>query len=260
MPLVRNVRAPLSPRYTITGIDSRPDTLEWAKAGDAEKRRYYRILARKLAQAKDAELAAGLDWRGSPLKPIRPATWDDRLRKYLAGEYTAWTGPPLTPQNEGSRTRRLHQVAATKDRVIGYWSRRWGKAVRGHCLGSRGLPVRDVCGATDRAWKDAVASASLEWSLSARRYPVPAKPVVLIPGANPKLPGRLLADYRKEQRKVEKYPFLRAFKAAWVPPGRGAPPPPAAPGPRPVFGGAGKKRSFLGRVARAAAAFLGSLF
>lgn len=255
MPQIRNVRAKLSPRYTIVGVDSRPNSREWDTATDAEKRRYYRVLAKKLAQAKDAELAAGLDWRGSPLKPIRPATWEERRRKYAV-----WTGPPLTPQYEGSRTRRLHQVAATKDRVIGYWSRRWGKAVRGHCLGSRGLPVRDVCGTTDRAWKDAVVAATAEWLRTARVYPIPHKPVVLIPGANPKLPERLLADYRREQRKVEKYPFLRVFKAAWVPPGKGAPGPSPTPAPRPVFGGASKKRSLLSRFARAAASFLGSLW
>jgi hypothetical protein len=158
VPQIRNLRAPLSPRFTLIGVDTRPDGLDWADATDAERRRYYRILAKHVRQEMDAQLAAGLDWQGADLVPIRLRTWQERMRKY-----TVWTGPPLTPQYEGSRTRKLFQVAATKDRVVGYWSRRWGKAIKGHCLGARNLPKRDVCGLTDQGLAGCYRKAVAEW-------------------------------------------------------------------------------------------------
>lgn len=262
MPQVRELDAKISPRFTLMGPGIVPDDEAWDDATVADRRLYFRMLAREVAQQKDAELAAGLDWRGEPLTRIRPRTWAERRKKFERGEYTDWTGPPLMPQYETSRTRRLLQVVATSDRVVGYWSRRWGRILRYHCKGAGHLPKRDVCGLTVEGIEAAVARARADWLQTIRSRPVPLKPVPVIAGAQPKLPPYAQKQFREIQRTVEKYPFLAEFRPKAVivggktaPGHRGGLPPRRGPRDTPV-----KPRSFWGRAFRAAASFFASLF
>lgn len=260
MPQIRNITAKISPRFTLIGGDVIPKDDAWLDARDADRRLYFRMLAKEVAQQKDAELAAGLDWQGQPLKPIRPRTWAERKRKFERGEYVNWTGPPLTPQYETSRTRRLLQVAATKDRIVGYWSRRWGRILRYHCQGAGRLPVRDVCGLTHAGWQEARRKAEAAWLGMLRSRPVPIKPVPVTAKNRPKLPPFAQKQFREVQRTVEKYPFLEEFRPkAVIVGGKTAGRAPATTPRRPA-GGPQKPRSFWGRVAREVAAFFGSLF
>jgi hypothetical protein len=215
-----------NPYYLLTGLDITPQSERWVNATVPERRAYFALLATELAKWKDHGLASGVDCNGARLARIRPRTWEERRRKYAV-----WTGPPLTPQYEDSRTRRLHRVRATQDgRIVGIWPKRWGKILRHHAQGNprKNLPVRDVIGLDPKREQRAIASARRKWAARHRAIPRPApRPMRIAPAAfrvppAPKAPPRprpapvprpaaAPAPGPTAAELLGRYPFLRQF-------------------------------------------------
>jgi hypothetical protein len=208
--------------WTLGGPDLLPlADPRWFTAGPAEQRRFVQFLAARVRQAKQKDLSEGRDWRGKKLRRIRPRTWEERRRRYAV-----WQGPPLMPQFDASRTRRLLRVQPMfGDRVIGYWPKRWARILRYHAEGRRPLPERDVIGLSEqgirwakrkaasdwRAWMPAPPRAAPAVAPAPRPpRPIPA-PVPVAARPVPLTPGRTAAEL------LDRYPFLAEFNIRDVP-------------------------------------------
>jgi hypothetical protein len=250
MPQLRRIEG-RSPSFALAGPDTTPTGPAWEAARPAARRAYGPILAAELARVKQGELAAGLDHAGRRLKAIRPRTWEQRARIYRFSP-GGWQGPPLMPQSEYSRTRRLLRVRAAGALVVGDWPR-WGRILGYHARGEvKGAPVRDVVGVSARGRRAAIRLAADRWHREVGNWPDPIVTGVAPPAARPPAAGAPSARPVAGRARIEvadlvaRYPQLAELgpRSAWdAPP---APAPAAAPRPGP-----------LGRLARAIGRLLG---
>jgi len=142
-------------RVVDEGGDVVPGGFAWETATDVMRAAFWEILARWVRIRKDRELARGLGVSGSRLPPLRaPRT----------GRLKGFTGPPLMPRREFSRSRRNLVVTSSDDSVTGRWRSGWGRIVGYHARGLvRGAPVRDIVGLTDQGLRFAIRQARREW-------------------------------------------------------------------------------------------------
>jgi hypothetical protein len=197
--------------FTISGIEPRHDPL-WLLGGERLRRLFYEELIRVVKRLKAAELAAGLDRHGRPMRRIAAATARDRTADVnpVTGQspYSPMgradaSLPPLQSTGSLSRTRTLFRGRVTAKGAQFYWAddpwtgRNWGDILKRHAQGfyqkfRNGwayVPPRDVIGLSpqslalaerhmNRWWK---ARRALEPFVgdngSALTLPVPAQPV-----------------------------------------------------------------------------------
>ena len=144
--------------YRITlrdvGLDADPAFRAAPPSAQAEVLRWLVVIAHR---EKDRELAAGLDRRGRPLKPIKESTRRNRTSEMGPADPAA---PPLMPAYAASRTRLLLTGAPTEDgRAVEFWweydahtGDSWGKILDYHRKGiGRSKTKRDVIGISPAA-------------------------------------------------------------------------------------------------------------
>lgn len=207
MPLVRALDKE-NPTWTLIGDEYEPVDPEFRTSSSADQRVFWSAFARAVYKRKQEELSRGLDWYGRKLKPIKRSTVEQRAALY--GPMAK--GPPLMPQYETSRTRRLLSVRVVMgNRAVGYYPKRWGKILGYHARGEvRGAPKRDIFGLSRAGIRWAREQATKQWKTETLNRP---KPVVL-----PKLVAeedrpRAKTDRQTEaERLLAKYPWLAEFK------------------------------------------------
>ena len=154
--------------FTISGIEPRTDP-RWIVGGERLRRLFYQELVRVVLRLKAAELAAGLDKNGRPMRAIAPRTAQSR-----AADVNPVTGrppyspmgradaalPPLQSTGSLSRTRTLFRGRVTARGAQFYWDddphtgRNWGDILKRHAQGFfqkfhggwAYVPPRDVIG------------------------------------------------------------------------------------------------------------------
>jgi hypothetical protein len=129
----------------------------WQLATPSQRQRYYTRLGELIRSQMDEQLRLGRDRFGKRLRPRKRPVLSDGA-----------AGPPLTPHNAASRTRRLLALSATATGVRLYWRAAgrlsWRTVLGYHAEGAGRLPVRDVLGISAPRLARAVASARLWWS------------------------------------------------------------------------------------------------
>lgn len=152
--------------FRIEGIEPRHDP-DWQSAPEGLRRAFWRYVVKLGLEAKDRELAAGLDCHGDPLRPIAAST---RARRRSAMGPADPNAPPLTPAYGLSRTRSLLRGRAHDGYAEFYWAydphtgRSWGRILGYHRAGKGPLPVRDVIGISPASKSWVKARAWQAWS------------------------------------------------------------------------------------------------
>lgn len=151
------------PRFRVAGIEP-PEV----RASDpAVRLKFWRAVLSFVLEAKDAELAAGLDRYGKPMAPLAPSTI---LNRRSAMGPADPNGPALQPAHGLSRTRALLTGAATSDGVVCWWlfdahtRDTWGAILAIHRKGGKRLPRRDVIGLSPASKAKVKARAEAWWS------------------------------------------------------------------------------------------------
>ena len=177
----------IGPSFRVAGIEP-PDV---RKAAPAARLAFWTAVLAFVMEAKDKELAAGLDRYGKPMRALAVSTIKHRRSAMGPADPHA---PPLQPAHGLSRTRALLTGRATPSGVACWWlydshtKGSWGLILAHHRAGSKRLPRRDVIGLSP-ASKAEVAVRAREWWI---RYkagkaapPVAAKEVY--PGGKPEV-------------------------------------------------------------------------
>ena len=145
----------MAARFEIRGIEPSDDPA-WVVASESLRRQYWRAVVLYAKDVKDDELAAGLDKRGRPLRPIAASTRKHRTSEMGPADPSA---PPLMPAYAVSRTRLNFTGRAFADHAEFYWTEGWGKILEIHAglrrrrrkaKAKRRLPIRDVIGISPR--------------------------------------------------------------------------------------------------------------
>lgn len=144
MPMIIDVEPGRRLRYRLSGALAEPRSARWRSATEAERLRYWPILADVLLANWRAQMLAGLGRRGR----VRRARAISRLAYAQRGLES--TGPGLLPQRDRSRAYRLARVTPYADlgRVTGYWAASFGRILSYHHTGTagRGRPWFDDAG------------------------------------------------------------------------------------------------------------------
>lgn len=159
-------------RLVDEGGDVVPGGAAWDEAIGPARAAFWEILARRVRQRKDEELAAGLDAHGDPLIPAR----------WRVGRYAGATGPGLMPFREFSRTRLLLAVTPGDGFVAGTWPDGWATILSYHARGlsGKGRPITrggqvvgfiGIPGATSGIVRDVVGltAGGVAWSIETAR-------------------------------------------------------------------------------------------
>ena len=127
--------------YRIRGIEP-PDLLQYP---DPVKLMYWGWVVELGLQAKDRDLAAGLDKDGAPLRPLKPESI--KHRKSEVGP-TFWNAPPLSPGQARSRVRSLLTGRAHLSSAEFWWrfDPITGRSFAEVLIGQRDAYGRDVFG------------------------------------------------------------------------------------------------------------------
>jgi hypothetical protein len=193
----------LGPSFRVAGIE--PASVR--SASTADRLAYWNAVLIFVLEAKDAELAAGLDRYGRPLASLKRSTIEHRHSDMGPADPHA---PPLQPAHGLSRTRALLTGQATSSGVICWWKfdphveDSWGKILDYHRKGLGHLPKRDVIGLAPKSKARVAANANDWWKRYQRgeQPPVPAfRPQILpepppqflinkVPAYKPKEPAR----------------------------------------------------------------------
>src|SRR3954467_10100153 len=138
--------APVS--FRIHGIAPVNDPA-WKAAPEKLRRAFWAEVVKLGREAKDKELAVGMDRFGNPLAPLAPSTVAPRKSAMGPADPGA---PPLIPAHGLSRSRALLAGKAFKDHALFYWRydqvtrKHWGRILGYHRAGKGHLPARDVIG------------------------------------------------------------------------------------------------------------------
>lgn len=151
--------------FRIEGIEPSHDPA-WRQASESTRRAFWRAVVAYGLEAKDRELAAGLDRRGAKMVPIAKSTRENRRSAMGKADPNA---PPLTPAYGLSRTRSLLDGRAHDGRAEFFWrfdsvtEQAWGRILGYHRKGSKRLPKRDVIGISSAAVARIKAKAWAWW-------------------------------------------------------------------------------------------------
>lgn len=151
--------------FRIKGIEPAHDPA-WKSAPADLRRAFWRAVVRFGLEAKDRELAAGLDKDGVAMVAIAPYT---RAHRKSAMGKASPDAPPLTPAYGLSRTRSLLRGRAQADHAEFFWAydqfseMHWGRMLGYHRAGI-GKPVRDVIGISKQSLAWVKARAWEEWA------------------------------------------------------------------------------------------------
>ena len=150
----------------------------WSSAGPGVRAEVLRWVAVFGLKEKDADLAAGLDAKGRPLRPVSEATRRNRRSAMGPADPDA---PALMPAYAVSRTRLLldAEVSVKAGAVEFFWTYdaftdgSWGKILDHHRKGIGKRKVkRDVIGISPAALsriRDQIASRWAAWKLAGLR-------------------------------------------------------------------------------------------
>ena len=159
--------------FFLTGKRLEPSGLEWELAPRTLKHAYWKVFGMAAARAKDAELAAGLDKSGSPLRPITDQTRIARTHPYYSPMGRADPNAPvLTPCYSASRTRSLLRWQAHENGVAFWWDfdphtdASWGVILNYHRMDGR-----DVFGLSPNGLNRAKREAQTWWDAYLNRIP-----------------------------------------------------------------------------------------
>ncbi len=121
--------------FRIRGIEPAHDPA-WRSASPDLRRAFWRAVVELGLQAKDRDLAQGLDKDGVPMKGIAAST--RKYRRSAMGPADP-SAPPLTPAYGLSRTRSLLTGRAMTDHAEFFWrnhgGQHWGKVLGYHAKG-----------------------------------------------------------------------------------------------------------------------------
>ena len=139
----------------------------FAAAPAAVKRAFMQQVVEWVLEAKDKELAAGLDVTGAPMAALSPRTIERRHSEMGPADPTA---PPLEPAWGLSRTRSLLQGRYRGDVATFDWAYdehtggSWGKILSYHKKGDRArhLPKRNVIGLSPQSMAE-VRQRARDW-------------------------------------------------------------------------------------------------
>ncbi len=155
----------IGPSFAISGIE--PGDVRRAPVPDRQA--FWEAVSEFVADAKQAELAAGLDRFGSPMTPIAESTRKHRKSAMGTADPNA---PPLTPAYGASRTRSLFTAEPNPglNGVDCYWEDdsetgdSWGVILGYHRDGNDRLPVRDVFGLSPKSLSMITRRSALWWA------------------------------------------------------------------------------------------------
>jgi hypothetical protein len=162
--------------FRVEGIEPAADPV-WRLADESVRRAFWRAVVGFTLEAKDRELASGLDRFGVPLTPIAASTRARGRMRSHTGLGSAGN-PPLTPANALSRTRALLTGRAMEDHAEFFWTTDdvtglpWGQVLSWHRAGAGRLPVRDVIGLAPQSLATVRARADRWWANYKAGHPV----------------------------------------------------------------------------------------
>jgi hypothetical protein len=202
----------IGPTFVIRGIE--PAAVRTAPAG--QRRAYWLAVSQFVAQAKEAELRAGLDRFGNPMAALAKYTVEHRHSEMGPADPFA---PPLQPAHGLSRTRSLFRAMPTArlNGVTCWWAydavtgESWGKMLAIHRAGSKNLPRRDVIGLSPEYVADVKKKAAAWWKEYTRtkgKTPVPEFEPELEPEPAPKFKVERVKPYKPKypERAIPKKP------------------------------------------------------
>lgn len=159
--------------FDVRGIEPANDPL-WSLAGDSARRDFWRAVVLFVKDVKDDELAAGLDRRGRPLRPIAESTRRNRVSAMGPADPAA---PPLMPAYAVSRTRLWFTGKAFVDHATFGWRNGWGRVLAAHRSGKgpkgRKRPKRDVIGISPASLAKVKRLATAWWKQQTAGKAVP---------------------------------------------------------------------------------------
>ena len=191
MPLpFKSVLAPGSLPLSFLVRDVEPkDDMRWILASSSDRQRFWTLVGSIAQEVKQRELAAGLDYAGRKLRPVKV-----RKLKYKSGR--SLDGEPLMPHRALARTRRLLRYIVQRSQVTFYWAMDWGRILdyhrRGAVLMRSGkavgrLPVRNVFGISPQGRQEIARRAKQLW-LSGQEHKAPPHPLMKPEGVNVAIP------------------------------------------------------------------------
>lgn len=203
MPLpFKSVLAPGSLPLSFLVRDVEPkDNIRWILASSSDRQRFWTLVGSIAQEVKQRELAAGLDYAGRKLRPVKV-----RKLKYKSGR--SLDGEPLMPHRALARTRRLLRYIVQRSQVTFYWAMDWGRILDYHRRGAvlmRGgkavgrLPVRNVFGISPQGRQEIARRAKQLW-LSGQEHKAPPHPLMKPEGVNVAIP---FDPVRKPPKTVE---------------------------------------------------------
>ena len=179
-------KIPAPARFRVTGIE--PSSVR--AAAPADRLAYWRAVVAFGVEAKERELARGLDRRGKDLAPLSPKTIAQRKSAMGPADPRA---PALQPAHGLSRTRSLFTGEATPDGCWFGWlvdphtGEPWGNMLLIHRKGGKHLPKRDVVGLSPASLHDVTRKAAAWWvEYQAGRASTPEPDRPTYPGGKPK--------------------------------------------------------------------------
>jgi hypothetical protein len=162
--------------FRVDGIEPADDPV-WRLADESVRRAFWRAVVGYVLEAKDRELASGLDRFGEDLIPIAASTRARGRMRSHTGLGSAGN-PPLTPANALSRTRALLTGRAMDGYAEFFWTTDdvtglpWGQVLGWHREGAGPLPVRDVIGLAPQSLSTVKARADRWWANYKAGHPV----------------------------------------------------------------------------------------
>ena len=224
--------------FTISGIEPAHD-LRWVMGGERLRRLFYEELVRVVLRLKAAELAAGLDRHGHPMRHIAAATAQSR-----AADINPVTGrapyspmgradpalPPLQSTGSLSRTRTLFRGRVTAKGAQFFWAddphtgRNWGEILKRHAQGfvqrfKTGwayVPPRDVIGLSPQSMAQAEHHMTQWWRVRRELEPFVGEEALHL--GLPEQPAHPIKPPVKKARPLRaKVPKLPKFEVPTVP-------------------------------------------
>jgi hypothetical protein len=178
----------IGPSFNVKGIE--PSGVKTAPLADRQA--FWTAVAGFVAEAKMAELRAGLDKDGNPFAPLKPRTM--KYRRSAMWWVADPDAPPLQPAYDMSRTRSLFMVETMPgaDGLACYWAYdshtgdSWGKILDYHRQGAGHLPVRDVFGLSPQSLGFVKQRASAWWRGYIAGQGVSIRPGLMPDGSPPR--------------------------------------------------------------------------
>jgi hypothetical protein len=175
----------LNDRYRLEDIEPRADPL-WRHASEAMRLEFWHEAGRIGLEAKQAELAGGLDRFGRRLLHVGPACWlkvrHSKFTPQVRGVPDDAAHPPLMPAGAASRTRAWLAWKADPIGVTFYWKGSWGRQLARHRDGHRAyikachrivqVKPRDVIGLSEEYEAIVIQGMQRWWAANRHRVQV----------------------------------------------------------------------------------------